>query len=118
MRSRPRSLAALLVTFTIVASGCGGDDPVTRQQYLDHAVEFSTAAKTPEQKASMRKLFDCAWPEVSKDEELLARFMAADTSEPDLSAAMSKLLAPCVGAAAEEALSTTTTAAPPTTAPE
>lgn len=117
MRSRPRPLAALLTALAIVASGCG-DDPVTRDQYLDHAVEFSTAAKTTEQKASMRKLFDCAWPEVSKDEELLARFMAADTSEPDLSAAMSKLLAPCVGAAAEEALSTTTTAAPPTTAPE
>lgn len=113
MRLRSHLLAVPLAALALVVSGCGGDDPATREEYLDHAVTFSTAAKTPEQKASMRKLFDCAWPEVSKDEELLARFMEADTSNPDLSAAMSKLLAPCVAEQAKDAMATTTTTAAP-----
>lgn len=105
---------ALPVVLALVATGCG-EDPVTRAQFLDHAVKFSVIAKTPEQKESMRLIFDCVWPEISKDEELLDEFMAANESNTALSAKVSKLMAPCLMAGSP---TTTTTPGETTTVPE
>ena len=109
MRIRPRLLAVPLVVIALGSSACG-DDAVTKQEFLDHAIEFSTAAKTTEQKATMRRIFECVWPEIQKDQQLLGDFMDANESNPALSAEVSKLMVPCVTAAAKDGLTTTTTA--------
>ena len=104
-------LVLVLASLLFVASGCG-DDPATKAQFLDHAVDIAKAAKTPEQKASMRRIFECVWPDISKDEDLLADFMAASEPNATLSGEVSKLMAPCLGAG-----SPVTTTAPSTTPP-
>ena len=68
---------------------------MTKEQYLDHAVEFATVATTDEAKAQYRAIFECMWPEMQKDQELLDAFMEATESTPEISADMSKMMASC-----------------------
>ncbi|MFN8053436.1 MAG: hypothetical protein U0Q22_18490 [Acidimicrobiales bacterium] len=93
--SMRRNLVAALVVAGCALTSCGSDE-VSKQEYLDHAVKFSTAAKTDEQKAAIRSLFDCVWPAISKDRKLLDDFMASDFSNDSLSTRLSPLMVPCV----------------------
>lgn len=91
-----------MVLISIATLTACGRDEVTKEQFLDHAVEFSTAAKTDEQRADVRKIFECVWPEISEDEKLLGEFMDAETSDPELSARVSRLMVPCVSGGTAE----------------
>ena len=95
MAHRSRLLAVLTLGFVpSLLAGCGGDE-VTKEQDLDHAVEFATVATTDEAKAQYRAIFECMWPEMQKDQELLDAFMEATESTPEISADMSKMMASC-----------------------
>ena len=112
MAHRSRLLAVLTLGFvSSLLAGCGGDE-VTKEEYLDHAVEFSTVAKTDEAKAQFRAIFECMWPEMQKDQELLDAFMRATESNPEISGDMSKMMAECLTAGAPSTTTTTTTVPP------
>jgi len=98
------SVAAVVVMTT--TTSCGGGE-VSKSEFLDHAVEVSTAAKTSEERAAMREIYDCVWPELSKNQQLLEDFMDSEEPTPELSASISKLMGPCIMAGV------TTTTAPP-----
>lgn len=117
---RRRAVGALVLAVLplIVGTACGGE--TTKEEFVAHAIEFTAIAKTPEDKAMYRRLYECMWPEISKDPELLDEFMAADTSTAELSQRVSRLMAPCVGelsggADAGAESTTTAPAAPETT---
>jgi hypothetical protein len=107
---RLRFLAVLVALVSV--SACSSQ--VTEQQYIDHAMKFSSGMTTPEQKARTRKLFVCMWPAVQKNQDLLDQFMAADHSDRGpLSAELSKLMVACMKVGLTPPVSTTE--APPTT---
>jgi len=89
----------LVATASLSAAACGGGG-TTKAQFVDHAVEFSTAATTDADKDYVRKLFGCVWDEVKDDADLVDEFMSADGSDEALSATLSAKMAPCVTAQA------------------
>lgn len=99
---------ALLGVLALVPTACGGGE-VTQEEFVDHALEVSAVANDGDS-ARIRSVFECMWPGVSKDQELLDEFMDADSVEGGLSAKLSKLSLECVTG------SVSTTTAPPTTA--
>lgn len=88
-------IPTLLVAVVIAASACGGGN-ATRAEFVDHAVEISNASDNPDQEARVREVFNCLWPRIRDNKDLLGRFMDADEIDEDLSAAMSTLLVTCV----------------------
>lgn len=90
------TLAGSVAALVIMGSGCGGGGDATKAEFVDHAVEISDAAGDAAQEARVRDVFECVWPDIESDEELLGRFMDADEIDEDLSADMSKLMVPCV----------------------
>ena len=90
----------LVATGSLSATACGGGGGTTKAEFVDHAVEFSTAATTDADKDYVRKLFSCVWDDVKGDADLVDEFMSAEGSDEALSASLSAKMAPCVTAQA------------------
>ncbi len=89
-----RLLLLTAVTASVLVLGGCSSDPVTKAQFVDHAVKISNP-DSAKAEAALRRVFGCAWTEVSKDESLVDDFMAAETSDEQISAAISPYLGKC-----------------------
>lgn len=88
-------IVVLALPLALLVAACGGGE-TTEAEFVEHGLEFTKIAKTDEDKAMYRRIYECMWPEIRKDQDLLDAFMSADTATAEISSAISALMGPCI----------------------